>query len=369
MLTEKIMHECIKKLLANAEAPKQEELECLVKLMSTVGRQLDANPKAQMHMNAYFERICMCSRNTTLESRIRFTLQDLIDLRYNGWVPRREVEGPKKIDQIHADAHRDGANRARAAAGGPNMRGNRGGDYRSAGLDAYGGPPQRDNWGGAASRAPAAGGGASAFAPAQPAPPPAKKLSREELEKRVRGTLDEYFSTGDKAELSESIKELLGLSEATQVFEQIPLVAISKMRGVDWSLITEVMMHLCGGDQPTLPKPAVQEGTRSLLNTMGVEDVMGDAPKAADWVGGVLGALVSAGVLPLKEVATATLEAAVEEEGEDGQLVDGGSAWKLVGAVLQAVAQNSNQAQMSKQWKETGLHLDAFFPSDIATAT
>ena len=76
-----------------------------------------------------------------------------------------------------------------------------------------------------------------------------------------------------------------------------------------------------------------------------------------------MGALVSGGVLPLKEVATATLEAAVEEEGEDGQLVDGGSAWKLMGAVLQAVAQNSGQAQMSKQWKDTGLQLDAFFPS------
>lgn len=77
----------------------------------------------------------------------------------------------------------------------------------------------------------------------------------------------------------------------------------------------------------------------------------------------MLGALVGAGVLPLKEVVTATLEAAVEEEGEDGQLVDGGSAWKLVGAVLQAVAQNSNQAQMSKQWRDTGVELDAFFPS------
>ena len=80
-------------------------------------------------------------------------------------------------------------------------------------------------------------------------------------------------------------------------------------------------------------------------------------------VGGVLGALVSAGVLPLKEVATAILEAAVEKEGEDGQLVDGGSAWKLMGAVLQAVAQHNSQAQMSKQWRTTGIQLDAFFPS------
>lgn len=73
-------------------------------------------------------------------------VQDLIELRRNAWVARREVEGPKKIDQVHADARRDDANRARAAAGGPNMRGNRsGGDYRGGGggLDSYGGPPQR----------------------------------------------------------------------------------------------------------------------------------------------------------------------------------------------------------------------------------
>ena len=80
-------------------------------------------------------------------------------------------------------------------------------------------------------------------------------------------------------------------------------------------------------------------------------------------IGGVLGALVSAGVLPLKEVAIATLQAAVEQEGEDGQLVDGGCAWKLMGAVLQAVAHSSSPAQMSKQWKVSGLQLDAFFPS------
>ena len=85
-------------------------------------------------------------------------------------------------------------------------------------------------------------------------------------------------------------------------------------------------------------------------------------------VGGVLGALVSAGVLPLKEVATATLEAAVEEEGQDGQLVDGRSAWKLMGGVLQAVAQHSNQGHMRHVWKDTGLQLDPFFPSVRATA-
>jgi translation initiation factor 4G len=40
-------------------------------------------------------------------SRIRFRLQDLIDLRRNRWIPRRESDGPKKIDAIHADIARE----------------------------------------------------------------------------------------------------------------------------------------------------------------------------------------------------------------------------------------------------------------------
>lgn len=87
---------------------------------------------------------CIVKRRLWHKLTVTVVMQDLIDLRYNNWVARREVEGPKKIDQVHADARRDDANRARAAAGGPNMRGNRGGDYRTGGgLDSYGGPPQR----------------------------------------------------------------------------------------------------------------------------------------------------------------------------------------------------------------------------------
>lgn len=34
------------------------------------------------------------------------------------------------------------------------------------------------------------------------------------------------------------VQELLALTEAAQIFEQIPLVAVGKMRGVDWTIIT-----------------------------------------------------------------------------------------------------------------------------------
>ena len=46
----------------------------------------------------------------------------------------------------------------------------------------------------------------------------------------------------------------------------------------------EVMLQLCGGEQAILPKPALLTGTCSLLNSMALEDVVSDAPKAADLV-------------------------------------------------------------------------------------
>ncbi|XP_065859081.1 eukaryotic translation initiation factor 4G isoform X2 [Euphorbia lathyris] len=103
MLTERIMHECIKKLLGQYQNPDEEDVEALCKLMSTIGEMID-HPKAKEHMDAYFDRMFKLSNNMKLSSRVRFMLKDAIDLRRNKWQQRRKVEGPKKIDEVHRDA-------------------------------------------------------------------------------------------------------------------------------------------------------------------------------------------------------------------------------------------------------------------------
>ncbi|XP_057453543.1 eukaryotic translation initiation factor 4G-like isoform X2 [Lotus japonicus] len=103
MLTERIMHECIKKLLGQYQDPDEEDVEALCKLMSTIGEMID-HPKAKEHMDAYFERMKIFSNNMNLSSRVRFMLKDAIDLRKNKWQQRRKVEGPKKIEEVHRDA-------------------------------------------------------------------------------------------------------------------------------------------------------------------------------------------------------------------------------------------------------------------------
>ncbi|RZC20074.1 Eukaryotic translation initiation factor 4G isoform E [Glycine soja] len=114
MLTERIMHECIKKLLGQYQDPDEEDIEALCKLMSTIGEMID-HPKAKVHMDAYFERMKLLSNNMNLSSRVRFMLKDSIDLRKNKWQQRRKVEGPKKIEEVHRDA----AQERQAQAGRP----------------------------------------------------------------------------------------------------------------------------------------------------------------------------------------------------------------------------------------------------------
>ncbi|KAF9344589.1 hypothetical protein BGX26_004147, partial [Mortierella sp. AD094] len=105
MLTEKIMHECVKKLLANVKDPEEEETEGLCKLMTTVGLQLD-RPEAKNHMDVYFVRMTELTKNNKLPSRIRFMVQDVIDLRANKWVNRRAAAGPTTLAAVREEAAR-----------------------------------------------------------------------------------------------------------------------------------------------------------------------------------------------------------------------------------------------------------------------
>ncbi|KAF8669229.1 hypothetical protein HU200_051560 [Digitaria exilis] len=103
MLTERIMHECIKKLFGDYDNPDEENIEALCKLMSTIGEMID-HVKAKGHMDVYFDIMQKMSTSQKLSSRVRFMLRDSIDLRKNKWQQRRKVEGPKKIEEVHRDA-------------------------------------------------------------------------------------------------------------------------------------------------------------------------------------------------------------------------------------------------------------------------
>jgi len=104
MISEPIMHDCIYKLLkAEKQDSLEDQLECLCKLLTTIGKDLD-HLKAKPRMDQYFDQMEKVIEKRKISSRIKFALKDVIELRACSWVPRRDDANPKTIDQIHREA-------------------------------------------------------------------------------------------------------------------------------------------------------------------------------------------------------------------------------------------------------------------------
>jgi len=107
---QQIIHQnIISRLLSTIE---EESLECLCRFLTTCGAKLQAdqlnipeNMREQFSFDRYFARIKTIIDERKTSSRVRFMLQDLIELRANKWVNKRRKEaGPKTIDDIHKEA-------------------------------------------------------------------------------------------------------------------------------------------------------------------------------------------------------------------------------------------------------------------------
>jgi hypothetical protein len=120
LITEKIMHSCIVQLISNnVKDPEEEAIESLCKLLMTVGKKLDS-AQAARHIDAYFDQIAEFSTNPKLQSRIRFMLKDVIEMRSNNWKARIQNAGPKTLAEIHKDIQKQAEQKDQGSRGGRN---------------------------------------------------------------------------------------------------------------------------------------------------------------------------------------------------------------------------------------------------------
>jgi translation initiation factor 4G len=104
MLTLRIMHECVIKLLQFEGLPDEAAVESLVKLLRTIGATMDPDPKGHTMIDQYFDRITTVKNMEGLPSRLNFMLLDIIDLRAKRWRSKDDQKGPKTIQEIREDA-------------------------------------------------------------------------------------------------------------------------------------------------------------------------------------------------------------------------------------------------------------------------
>jgi len=108
----------------------EEKVECFTKLMTTIGANLDAQCKSLAAVGKTSSAVALkeCWDHVvelstakgpgSVSSRIRFMLQDLIEMRKKGWITRRKEETAKTIDQIHKEVAKEEARAARCASSG-----------------------------------------------------------------------------------------------------------------------------------------------------------------------------------------------------------------------------------------------------------
>ncbi|KAJ7560639.1 hypothetical protein O6H91_04G138100 [Diphasiastrum complanatum] len=137
MIPEKIVHACIQELIGPADSkavPAEENVEALCQLLLTVGKQLEESVKSRIAIDKYFIRLKDFILSPRLPSRLKFMVRDLMDLRSNKWVPRREEVKAKTINEIHAEAEQKLGLRPGSVAG---LRGGSGiGVHMNIGKDS-----------------------------------------------------------------------------------------------------------------------------------------------------------------------------------------------------------------------------------------
>ncbi|KAL7517265.1 hypothetical protein ACHAWX_002199 [Stephanocyclus meneghinianus] len=166
LISIKIMLFCLPQLLQGDEPSKaniengkdlrgkldEEKVECFAKLMTVIGSSLEKQSEAMKNVGKTdaADSLAECWKTVEIlagthtapgpqvSNRIKFMLQDLLEMKQNGWVTRRKEESAKTIAQIHNEVAREeharrssSSNALKSMAKGAMRRGVSSGDVRA----------------------------------------------------------------------------------------------------------------------------------------------------------------------------------------------------------------------------------------------
>jgi len=118
VITQKIVRFVVSHLLA-CERPEEHYVECVTALLRSIGATLEASDAGKRHLRNYMLRLTELSRKT-YPPRIKFQIQNLLELQQNGWLGKDHAERARTRQEVRQDAVRE--RRALAHGANPTRR-------------------------------------------------------------------------------------------------------------------------------------------------------------------------------------------------------------------------------------------------------
>ena len=354
LISIKIMLFCLPTLLKgdsddSSNDVDEEKIECFAKLMTVIGSSLEQQSEAMRSVGKAdaAEKLAECWKTVEImagkragdgpkiSNRIKFMLQDLLEMKDKGWVTRRKEETAKTIAQIHKEVAKEerAARRSSSSASlknkGSMRRGASSGDvrnmpqvdedgfvsvaksktvHRSVSMTAM------DNTRGSMVSKPSRQSSQSKFAvlnesgsakkgsknkAAEEAKPEINYLTPNECSEKAKNVLKEYFVGGDTSDAVLSIHELVGagadgsVARGAKVVEAAVLLVL-EMKKEDVEKFLRVYLE-CAKDNKIEGESFVL-GLNDPLEFL--NDVAIDAPLAIPHLAHIVAELVKAKIIP-----------------------------------------------------------------------
>jgi hypothetical protein len=107
LLSHKVVRLVVLRLLFENESPEEHYIECVCMLLRNIGATLESSDQGRSYMQQFASRMKDLSQVDLYSRRIKFAIQNVLDLRSSGWQERVLRERMQTRDQLRRDAMRE----------------------------------------------------------------------------------------------------------------------------------------------------------------------------------------------------------------------------------------------------------------------
>eukprot|EP01132_Coremiostelium_polycephalum_P003219 gene3219-4031_t len=332
MLSEKVIHGILVALMGELSKPQEIKLECFCKLLSLIGKDLSEKGAAHTYMNGYYVRMEQLINTSAalLSQRIKFLIQNVLDLKSSGWVSKDDENTAKPLKELESnkpEEEKKPSTGVKTTAGKNMFMGNMSfpnfpkqptiktppSTHKPAaggapGFGGIGGPnrpttggfmdkkPMPYNTGGSGVPSPTGGMGSGVPSPVSSNAALAKKW--EPVKQQVIDSVNEFMSLNDTNEFMECMKEYVPSTDLYPfVFSMILSVATESKSNE--SKLKQLLIDL--KEENFFTKEVQLAGSDKYISTL--PDLYEDRPAAVPVVSSLLYSLYKEGMIPLVNLA------------------------------------------------------------------